>query len=114
MSVTSEEMNERTAPDKGEQLAWERQIGPRVGIAAALAAIFMALSFAVQVPLLRDRTKNEAETLRSVHSHVTGYIAGGLLQALALLMIMAVLWFLYRATKFRRPQTPQIVLVLSI
>ena len=114
MAVTPEETNERLAPDSGDQLAWERHIGPRVGIAAALAAICMAVSFAVQIPLLRDRTKNEADTLRSVHNHVNGYIAGGLLQALALLLIMAVLWFLYRATKYRRPQTPAIVLSLGI
>jgi hypothetical protein len=114
MAVTPEELNERTAPDAGDQLEWEKRIGPWVGVASGLSAIFMAVSFAVQIPLLRDKTTNEAETLRSVHSHVGGYIAGGLLQALALLLIMSVLWFLYRCTKYRRPQTPPVALILGI
>jgi hypothetical protein len=114
MTVTPEETNERTAPDGEHQLAWERGMGPRVGIAAGLAAIFMAGSFIVQLPLLRDRTKTEADTLRSVHKHVSGYLFGGILQALALLLIAVVLWYLFRATKYRRPQTPSIALILGI
>jgi hypothetical protein len=114
MTVTPEERNDQMAPEGDDQLAWERRLGPPVGLAAALAAIFMAVSFVVQLPLLRDKTKNEADTLRSVHKHAAGYIAGGLFQALALLMIMAVLWYLYRATKYRRPQTPPIALILGI
>jgi Domain of unknown function (DUF4386) len=114
MTVTPEETNERLAPDGEDQLAWERRLGPRVGIASALAAIFIAGSFAAQLPLLRDTTKNEAQTLRSVHRHASGYIAGGILQALALMLIAAVLWYLYRATKYRRPQTPPIAYILGI
>jgi MFS family permease len=114
MSVTSEEMNDRIAPEGEDQLAWERRIGPQVGIAAGLAAIFMAASFIVQLPLLRDRTKNEADTLRSVHKHVSGYVFGGILQALALLLIAVVLWYLFRVTKYRRPQIPRIALILGI
>ena len=114
MTVTPEETNERAAPDQGGQLAWESRLGKPVGIAALAAAAFVVASFAVQLPLLRDKTKNEAETLHSVHKHASGYVAGGLLQLVALMCVVAVLWYLYRATKYRREQTPVITLVLGI
>jgi Domain of unknown function (DUF4386) len=112
--VTPEERNERAAPDGGGQLAWEGRLGPPVGIAAGLGAIFVAASFLAQLPLLRDRTKNEADTLHSVHRHASGYLAGGILQLFALLAVAAVLWYLYRAAKHRRQQTPSVALILGI
>jgi Domain of unknown function (DUF4386) len=114
VTVTPEERNERAAPDGGGQLAWEGRLGPPVGIAAGLGAIFVAASFLAQLPLLRDRTKNEADTLHSVHRHASGYLAGGILQLFALLAVAAVLWYLYRAAKHRRQQTPSIALILGI
>ena len=114
MTVTPEELNERATPDDGGQLAWEARLGKPVGLAAVAAAAFVVASFAVQLPLLRDKTKNEAETLRSVHHHASAYVAGGLLQLVALFCVVAVLWYLYRATKYRREQTPVITLVLGI
>jgi Domain of unknown function (DUF4386) len=114
VAVTPEELNERATPDRDAQLAWEARYGKWVGFGAVAAAAFVVASFAVQLPLLRDRTKNEAETLRSVHAHATGYVAGGVLQLFALVCVVAVLWYLFRATKYRRPQTPVIALVLGI
>ncbi|HEY2603994.1 MAG TPA: DUF4386 family protein [Thermoleophilaceae bacterium] len=114
MAVSPEELNQ-SAPEGAEgQLEWERRLGPRVGIAAVVAAIFVVASFVAQLPLLRDKTKNEADTLRSVHKHVGGYVAGGILQMVAIVLVAVVLWYLFRATKYRRPQTPVIALVLGI
>jgi hypothetical protein len=114
MTVTPEERTESAVPEGGDELAWERKNGTPVGIGALLAAAFVLVSFATQLPLLRDRTKDEAETLTSVHKHATGYIASGIFQMLALFMIVGVLWYLFRATKHRRPQTPAIALYLGI
>jgi hypothetical protein len=110
VAVTSDE--QVRAAD--EELAWERLWAPRAGLAALGAAAFTVGSFFVQLPMLRDRTKNEAETLLSVHKHAAGFVAGGTLQLLAMLFIAVVLWYLYRAAKHRRPQTPSIALVLGI
>lgn len=114
MAVTPEERNEQATPEGGGQLAWEARLGPRVGIAALLGAALVVASFGVQLPLLRDRTKNEAQTLESVHRHATGYVAGGLLQFGAMICVTAVLWYVFRATKYRREQTPVIALVLGL
>jgi hypothetical protein len=114
LAVTNEERNERATPDRDEQLAWESRLATRVGLTSVAGAALVVASFAVQLPLLRDRTKNEADTLRSVHRHATSYVAGGLLQLLAMICVAVVLWYLFRATKYRRQQTPMIALVLGI
>src|SRR5262249_25372596 len=79
-----------------------------------LASVFVLISFATQLPLLRDKTKNEAQTLESVHKHASGYIASGIFQMLALFLVVGVLWYLYRTTKYRRPQTPPIGFILGV
>jgi hypothetical protein len=114
VTVTPEERNERATPQTGDQLEWEARLGPRVGIGAAVGAIFVAGSFAAQLPLLRDRTKNEAQYLTSVHKHASAYGLSGILQLVAFLLVGAALWYLFRATKSRRPQAPPIGLVLAV
>jgi MFS family permease len=114
LAVTPEELNEQATPDPAGQLAWEAKVGKPAGAAAIAAAGFVVASFLVQLPLLRDKTKNEAQTLQSVHRHASAYVAGGLLQLAALFCVVAVLWYLYRATKYRREQTPVFTLVLCI
>jgi hypothetical protein len=98
----------------GDQLAWERRFGPRAGAAALGGAMFIVASFVSQLSLLRVKTKNEADTLRAVHAHASGYVAGGVLQLVALLFLAVVLYYLYRAARLRRPQTPPIALVLGV
>jgi MFS family permease len=114
LAVTPEELNEQATPEPSGQLEWEARVGKPVGAAALVAAGFVVASFVVQLPLLRDKTKNEAQTLQSVHRHASNYVAGGLLQLAALFCVVAVLWYLYRATKYRREQTQVFALVLSI
>lgn len=114
MTVTPEERNESAAPEGGEQLAWERRVGPMAGVAAAFGSVFVLASFAVQLPLLRDKTKDEAQTLESVHRHASGYLAGGIFQMLAMFLVSGVLVYLFRATKYRRPQSPSITYYLGI
>lgn len=117
MTVTPEERNEAPPPqppEVGGQLAWEQRFGPWAGAAGVLATIFIVISFVMQLAVLRDKTKNEAATLRSVHRHSSSFVGTGIFQALALLCVMGILIYLYRATKYRRPQVPTITLVLSI
>jgi membrane protein implicated in regulation of membrane protease activity len=113
MAATSEAHDGRPA-SAGDQLAWERRFGPRAGAAALGGAMFMIASFVSQLSLLRVKTKTEADTLRAVHAHASGYVAGGVLQLVALLFLAVVLYYLYRAARYRRPQTPTIGLVLGV
>jgi len=113
VAATSETHDGRPV-SAGDQLAWERRFGPRAGAAALGGAMFIVASFVSQLSLLRVKTKNEADTLRAVHAHASGYVAGGVLQLVALLFLAVVLYYLYRAARLRRPQTPPIALVLGV
>lgn len=93
---------------------WERRMGRPVGAAAIAGAGILLASFIIQLPLLRDKTKNEAETLHSVHKHSTAYVVGGVLQLIAVLLVGVVLWYLYRAAKHRRGRTISAALILGI
>ena len=93
---------------------WERRVGRPVGAAAIAGAGILLASFIIQLPLLQEKTKNEAGTLKSVHKHSTAYVLGGVLQLVAVLLIGVVLWYLYRAAKHRREQTMPAALVLAI
>jgi hypothetical protein len=93
---------------------WERRVGRPVGAAAIAGAGILLASFIIQLPLLQEKTKNEAQTLRSVNKHATAYVVGGVLQLIAVLLIGVVLWYLYRAARHRRSQTMSAALVLAI
>ncbi len=115
MTVTPEETNERIAPEGGDSARdGSGGSGPRWASPRALAAIFMRreLRGAAPAPARPHQERGRDAALGAQARH--GYIAGGVLQALALLLIAAVLWYLYRATKYRRPQTPAIALILGI
>ncbi|HKN93402.1 MAG TPA: DUF4386 family protein [Thermoleophilaceae bacterium] len=114
MAVTPEERNEAPVPAGGDQLAWEARLGPRIGVVAIAGALLVLASFVVQLPLLKDKSKNEAGYLLSVHKHASAYITSGILQMLAFFAVAALLWYLYRATKYRRPQTPPVGVILGI
>lgn len=114
MTVTPEERDEPMLPAGDGHLEWEARTGLRIGIAALAGAAFVVASFLVQLPLLRDKTKNEAGYLASVHRHASAYVVSGLLQMVAFLIVAAVLWYLYRATKYRRPQTPVVGVIFGL
>jgi MFS family permease len=110
--MASSETRQRTSGESERD--WEQRVGQPVGAAAVVAGALLLASFIVQLPLLRDRTKNEAQTLLSVHNHATGYVIGGVLQFLGVLLIGVVLWYLFRASKHRRAQTMQAAIVLAV
>jgi uncharacterized protein DUF4386 len=113
MSATPEATRGASAPAETPR-DWERRIGRPVGAAAIAGAGILLASFIIQLPLLQEKTKNEAETLRSVHKHSTAYVLGGVLQLVAVLLIGVVLWYLYRAARHRREQTMSAALILGI
>jgi MFS family permease len=93
---------------------WESRVGRPVGAAAVAGAGILLASFIIQLPLLQEKSKNEAETLRSVNKHATAYVVGGVLQLIAVLLIGVVLWYLFRAARHRREQTMSAALILGI
>jgi hypothetical protein len=71
-------------------------------------------SFVYSSATLRGSRDNDAEVLRLIDEHRTDQIVAAAFQSLAVLAMGGVLFYLYRATKHRRPETPQVALVLAV
>jgi hypothetical protein len=71
-------------------------------------------SFVYSSATLRGSRDDDAEVLRLIDEHRTDQLVAAGFQSLAVLAMGGVLLYLYRATKHRRPETPQIALVLAI
>jgi hypothetical protein len=63
---------------------------------------------------LRGSRDTDVEVLRLLDEHRTDQFVATGFQSLAVLAMAAVLFYLYRATRHRRPETPQIALVLAL
>lgn len=126
------------APADPEQaLAWEAEHRPRAALAAVLAAgltvagaIFSGLALR-GLPGAEDRAQTVIDTLGRAASgqpqqsgrlaeqadwlgdHAVLPIAGAVLFTIGTLLIFGVLAFLFRAARARRPQVPQIALIMA-
>ena len=96
------------------QLEWERRAGRAAGVAAFAAAALSIASVALQAAALRDQPDNDRGRLLALDDHGSELIASAVTQALSLLLLGAVLWFLFRATGYRREETPSFVLYLLV
>jgi hypothetical protein len=89
------------------QLAWERRLG-RVAAAAAFlsAAIFVSSVILRNAVALESRPDNEREFLLAVDEHRDAFMASAITYAVSVLVLAVVLWYLFRATRHRRPELP--------
>ena len=101
-------------PPLEEQLAWEARFGRYAAVGAGLSAVLFLVSFVVELPALKAKAKNEAGTLRSVYDHSSSLIGASITQAIGLFLMVGALYYLYRATRYRRPQTRAFVLALVV
>ena len=113
MTVTPEAPQDQ-APSHDAQRAWEDRWGTRAGVTAVFCAALLVAGFAYQVSSHAARSKDSAEYLRKVHLHPSDNLITGALGAAALLLLPLVLVYLYKVTKYRRPQTPAFVVVLAV
>jgi hypothetical protein len=117
-----------------EELQWERHQGPRVAIAAAIAAIatligglvsssalsgqpHVALMTSLQnasQPGVATRPSLRAPQLEYIHSKQSTLILGGVILAIGYFALIPVLGYLYRITKSRRPELPRALLILAL
>ncbi|HEX8857356.1 MAG TPA: DUF4386 family protein [Thermoleophilaceae bacterium] len=109
------------APEDGathshrEQLEWEKRTGKLVGAAAFVSLLLLVASMILyQRADIPGGSNNSAAALRAIDHHGSTVIATGVLQSLGIFLLVPILWFLYRVTKYRRPQLPRIALVLAV
>ena len=86
-----------------QQLRWEAENGPRFAVAAFVAGALTIASFVVQAATFKGIT-GDREVLRQIDSHHAGVLAGRLVQAIAVIVLVASLYYLFKATLARRPE----------
>ncbi len=100
--------------DNQAQLSWEARFG-RLAAGSAFGAIaFQATSFLVQLPALKDAPGRDdplryRRTLLNFHEHAGVLLGSAVTQAIATFLAAGALFYLFRATRHRRRELPQIV-----
>lgn len=101
------------------QLEWEARAGRPAGYAAfgsalSLSASQVYVTVAVDRPATRDDANAASESLTTLNDAASEFLVFAGLQAVSLVLLPVVLWYLYRAARHRRPQVPPVALVLAI
>jgi hypothetical protein len=99
---------ESNAGTHGEQLEWERRLGPPVAVAAVLAGLLMLQPLFVRPALSEDRRgiEDTPDSLLSLHEHTSGFLASAIGEAIGVLALGVVFYYLFRATRYRGPELP--------
>jgi hypothetical protein len=96
------------------QLEWESRWGPRAAAAAAGAAVLILAGSFVAAAGTPSNTEEITTQLLSINKNRSTIVAGGILLGLGTLLVAGALAYLYRATKFRRPELPPVALFTAI
>jgi Domain of unknown function (DUF4386) len=100
---------------KEEQLQWERKWAPAAAISAFAAGLVpFAGGIWGQAQLGRIDANREDLLLLRIHENAGVYVAAGILAAIGMVFLAPVFVYLFHAIKARRPQIPQIALILAI
>jgi len=97
-----------------EQLAWEARRGPFAAAAAVLAAVLFFGGNIYLSAAVGRQPRGVDQQLAVLDRESTDYLIAALLLAGAYLLLGITLAFLYRATKYRRPQLPTAAFALTV
>jgi len=98
-----------------EQLAWEARFAKPAAVSAFLAAALIIAGTVVrQVVALSDRPDDEREFLIAIDDKSGAFIASAFIQSLSFIFLAVVLFYLYSATKARKPEFPVIAVVIAV
>jgi hypothetical protein len=100
--------------NREEQLSWEARVGRLVAVAAFLSAVFLIVSLVYSSSTLNQQTNDTVDGLYLLHAHKTEVFVTTLLQGLSTALLAAPLWFLYKATRFRRQELQPIARYLAL
>jgi hypothetical protein len=96
-----------------EQLAWEERTGRLVAPAAFLSALLSVASVVAYNGTVGSYSDSSG-LLHQIHLHPGGAVAASVLQALAVLLLAPIMYYVFRATRWRRSETPPIALILVL
>lgn len=92
--------------EKQAQLEWEARAGKVAGALAFAAAALIILGIAYRVSEIPASATNVKELLIQVNKDESAFLVASILTSIAVLTIIPPLWYLYRTTRFRRPEVP--------
>ena len=99
-----------------EQLEWEARAGRIAGISAFLV-IALTLGSQIYLGASIDETPErnaDDKNLRIYEEFGDEFLVSAVLGAVARLLLLGVIFYLYRATRYRRPRTPTMIPVLAV
>jgi hypothetical protein len=98
-----------------EPLEWEARTGKFAAAAAFVsAALLIGGTVLRQLGALSGRPDNEREFLKAIDGKSGSFLASSVVQSLSFLALSGALFYLYKATKARRPELPVFAGVLVI
>lgn len=100
--------------EKQAQLEWEARAGRLAGYASFLCAALIVFALAYRVAGLPHGADKVKEFLPQVESHKSAFFVSGLVSGLGMLAFVAPLYYLFRATRFRREELPAVMRYLVI
>lgn len=92
-----------------EQLSWERRYAPHAAVAAALSGILVLVGGVLSRAAIQGRPNDAVEFLKQVDDKSGPYIVAAFPQGIGTMLLAGILYYLYRATKYRREQLPGFV-----
>jgi hypothetical protein len=108
-------VSSQTAATPEQQLEWEARTGKLAAVAAFLtAALLIGGTLLRQLGALSSRPGNDREFLQAIDDKSGSFLASSVVQSLSFLALSAALFYLYRATRARRPELPAFTGVLVI
>jgi len=102
--------------EREEQLSWERRVGRPVAIASFASAVLLLAALVYSSSAIsQEGTNNDTvDGLFLIHDFKAEVLITTFLQGLSTALLAAPLWFLFEATRFRRPEIPKVARYLAL
>jgi hypothetical protein len=97
-----------------DQLDWERRAGRPAGAAAIASALVGMLALIVANTTVRGQSGDAADGIVLAHKHLGSIVTAGVLSAVSMLLLAPTLLYLFRATRYRRAELPEVARYLAV
>jgi hypothetical protein len=97
-----------------QQLDWEARVGRPVAVAAFASALLLFVWLFYANSIVDEPPEDTVEGLKLITEHESEVLLATVLQSLATALLAVPLWFLFKAAKFRRPETPRFAKWLAL
>jgi hypothetical protein len=97
-----------------QQLDWEARVGRPVAVGAFASALLLFVWLFYANSIVDDPPEDTVEGLKLITEHQSEVLVATLLQSLATALLAVPLWYLFKAAKFRRPETPRFAKWLAL